>query len=562
MTNWRWMLGCGLVFGGLLAGCSDDSKAGSAEVSDGSGSGAVEDDDARTRPDTVAEDTGSDDTGVADTDFEVLDDTGTDTVADTVADTAVEDTTPNVCGDGVAAGLEPCDGTDFRGRSCTLLGFVGGEIACAPDCTVDVSGCRDAICGDGTISGSEDCEPTLPVLTSCQGEGFAPGGAGQVACGADCRFDTTACEESICGNGVVESGFEECDGSDFGADSCRARGFWGGDLACSGACTISEAACADSVCGNGTVEGSEVCDGFGSIATACSELAGFAGGRIGCSADCTALDTSGCIATDAGGGSGSGAGSGSGGGSGPLFNDADGDTIPDEVDNCPAVANLRQLDIDGDGLGNLCDAPQTYTVLSDIGTEPSSLIISLAAQSLLPIGPPPTPTEVVLTVASALATVAFDDTGRATLLNLSANLADTETEITIPALIPGPATPTAVSFSACILSSDSVQELTVADPLAAYRLGEWAFTAPLAWSLSCSISTPDGGAGITSDGPTNFSTRISVSRYDDSVTAECSTGGAIGTTDIPGAPLFPGFPGLPTTLDVSVVSFAMKARQL
>ena len=53
-----------------------------------------------------------------------------------------------------------------------------------------------------------------------------------------------------------------------------------------------------------------------------------------------------------------------------------------------------------------------------------------------------------------------------------------------------------------------------------------------------------------------------VSRYDDSVTAECSTGGAIGTTEIAGAPLFPGFPGFPTTLDVSLVSFAIKASQL
>jgi hypothetical protein len=103
--------------------------------------------------------------------------------------------------------------------------------------------------------------------------------------------------------------------------------------------------------------------------------------------------------------------------------------------------------------------------------------------------------------------------------------------------------------------------LTVADPLAAYRLGEWAFTAPLAWSLSCNVSTIDGSAGITSDGAP-LSTRLSVSRYDDSVTAECSTGGPIGTTEVAGAPIFPGFPGFPTTLDVSLVSFSVKASQL
>ena len=35
--------------------------------------------------------------------------------------------------------------------------------------------------------------------------------------------------------------------------------------------------------------------------------------------------------------------------------DGDGDTIPDGIDNCPAVANPDQLDTDGDDAGDLCD---------------------------------------------------------------------------------------------------------------------------------------------------------------------------------------------------------------
>jgi len=38
-----------------------------------------------------------------------------------------------------------------------------------------------------------------------------------------------------------------------------------------------------------------------------------------------------------------------------LCNDTDGDTVPNESDNCPLVANTDQLDSDGDGIGNACD---------------------------------------------------------------------------------------------------------------------------------------------------------------------------------------------------------------
>jgi hypothetical protein len=35
--------------------------------------------------------------------------------------------------------------------------------------------------------------------------------------------------------------------------------------------------------------------------------------------------------------------------------DADGDGVPEAVDNCPGVANASQLDADGDGFGDACD---------------------------------------------------------------------------------------------------------------------------------------------------------------------------------------------------------------
>lgn len=39
-----------------------------------------------------------------------------------------------------------------------------------------------------------------------------------------------------------------------------------------------------------------------------------------------------------------------------VVNDADGDRVDDDVDNCLGVANASQRDTDGDGFGNLCDA--------------------------------------------------------------------------------------------------------------------------------------------------------------------------------------------------------------
>ncbi|MFV8749729.1 hypothetical protein ACNOYE_04150 [Nannocystaceae bacterium ST9] len=42
-----------------------------------------------------------------------------------------------VCGDNVAEGLEPCDGTDLDGQSCSSVdaSFVGGTLACWTDCS-------------------------------------------------------------------------------------------------------------------------------------------------------------------------------------------------------------------------------------------------------------------------------------------------------------------------------------------------------------------------------------------------------------------------------------------
>lgn len=40
----------------------------------------------------------------------------------------------------------------------------------------------------------------------------------------------------------------------------------------------------------------------------------------------------------------------------PVIQDADNDTVADAMDNCPNHANTNQSDVDGDGMGDVCDA--------------------------------------------------------------------------------------------------------------------------------------------------------------------------------------------------------------
>src|SRR5262245_37067033 len=47
----------------------------------------------------------------------------------------------NICGDGVAMGVETCDGADLRGMSCASLGFAPAPLDCTDACEIDARGC-------------------------------------------------------------------------------------------------------------------------------------------------------------------------------------------------------------------------------------------------------------------------------------------------------------------------------------------------------------------------------------------------------------------------------------
>ncbi|MCA9704228.1 MAG: hypothetical protein KDK70_00065 [Myxococcales bacterium] len=144
-----------------------------------------------------------------------------------------------MCGNASVDPGEDCDGAELGGASCESLdlGFSGGTLACAADCTFDTSGC--STCGNDLVEGTEACDGTDLAGSDCASEGFVDG---TLACAADCTFDTSAC--SSCGNDVIDGG-EDCDGADLGGSGCAdlGLGFTGGQLGCDAGCGFDTTAC-------------------------------------------------------------------------------------------------------------------------------------------------------------------------------------------------------------------------------------------------------------------------------------------------------------------------------
>ena len=107
---------------------------------------------------------------------------------------------PPVCGDGVREGAEACDGNDLGGQTCIGLGYSGGVLACAVDCSFDESGCTSPpVCGDGVREGAEACDGNDLGGQTCTGLGYS---GGALACAVDCSFDESGCSSA---NGVFHT---------------------------------------------------------------------------------------------------------------------------------------------------------------------------------------------------------------------------------------------------------------------------------------------------------------------------------------------------------------------
>jgi hypothetical protein len=133
-----------------------------------------------------------------------------------------------------------------------------------------------------------------------------------------------ACAGPDCGNGILE-GDEDCDGTDFGGQSCTSLGFDGGSLTCDLSCSIDTSGC---VCIDGDGDGVTGCDADCDNADPLT----YPGAVEICDGndnDCDGTVDSGI--------------------------DDDGDGVDDLCDNCLGLPNIDQGDLDGDGDGDACD---------------------------------------------------------------------------------------------------------------------------------------------------------------------------------------------------------------
>ena len=85
-----------------------------------------------------------------------------------------------------------------------------------------------------------------------------------------------------------------------------------------------------------------------------------------------------------------------------MMSDADGDGVPDDIDNCPVTANPDQADADGDGIGDACDncdasiGPE-FTKLTRTGTEIIGEVFDCAGIQTLGLAPGAFNVELIIT---------------------------------------------------------------------------------------------------------------------------------------------------------------------
>ncbi len=254
------------------------------------------------------------------------------------------------CGDGIHAGAEVCDdGNTTGGDGCSASCDVEPGWTCVSPVSdahaIAVIGdtCTTS-CGDGIKVGTEACDDH----NMNTGDGCSP--SCTIEPGFSCAGSPSVCTAQ-CGDGII-AGSEVCDdGNGNNHDGCSAQCTVETGYTCAnGRCTT--------VCGDGNRLGNEACDdgnttsGDGCDATCAVERGYACAGRMPdrCAAECGDGFVAGVESCDDGNQA-----SGDGCSAHCQIEDADGDGVPDNVDNCPKAANESQADRNGNGVGDACD---------------------------------------------------------------------------------------------------------------------------------------------------------------------------------------------------------------
>lgn len=82
--------------------------------------------------------------------------------------------------------------------------------------------------------------------------------------------------------------------------------------------------------------------------------------------------------------------------------DTDGDMVCDDVDNCPADPNSDQSDVDGDTIGDVCDAVDGVMLQPKVALRTVTLAVRGQAKAYVQTAPPVTAFEVPTSVAAVI----------------------------------------------------------------------------------------------------------------------------------------------------------------
>lgn len=208
-----------------------------------------------------------------------------------------KETAPDASGDACGNGLidsvygETCDGENFGGATCLSLGSLDGALTCTSRCQIDTALCIGPdVCGNGLVEGDERCddgsgnEACRYGLESCE------------VCLPDCTLG--AGEPSYCGDGVYDGRpYERCDGAELAGASCTSLGRRDGELSCDRDCYFDTSGCDRSYCGDGIVQSDyEVCDTALNPDSACAD----GEETIEICVRCQFVETRPCVPVDAG----------------------------------------------------------------------------------------------------------------------------------------------------------------------------------------------------------------------------------------------------------------------